>query len=139
MSLLMWMLGTELGPPGRAESSLTVEPSLEPHFKSYFKLHLLVCLFRCVCVYVGVCMCVCAATCDMIYMWRSEDNLWELILSFHHVDPEVEVLSGCQDRLQEPLPTESFTPPNTHTSASFKRTSHHYGVQDFVALPALDT
>ena len=98
-----------------------------------------VCLFVYVCVCVCVWVCVCARTCDTIYVWRSEDNLWELILFFHHVDPEIELLSGCQDWLQEPLPTEPFTPPNTHTSASFERTSHHCGVQDFVALPAIDT
>lgn len=36
------------------------------------------------CQYVHVCAC---ATYIMVYVWRSEVNLWEPILSFHRVSP----------------------------------------------------
>lgn len=42
------------------------------------------------CVYIhdaGTCMmhaCACKCTCARVHMWRSEDNSWESILSFHH-------------------------------------------------------
>lgn len=30
----------------------------------------------------------------MLYMWKPEDNLWELVLAFCHVDPRVELRSA---------------------------------------------
>lgn len=30
-----------------------------------------------------ICTYVCACTCAMMYMWKSEDNLWESVLSFY--------------------------------------------------------
>lgn len=41
------------------------------------------CAYMCV---EGVCVFVCK--CTMLPMYRSEDNLWELILSLEHVNPE---------------------------------------------------
>ena len=35
-------------------------------------------------VCVCVCVCVCVGVCTMVHMWRSKDNLKELVLSFYH-------------------------------------------------------
>lgn len=39
-----------------------------------------------VCVYF-MCVCVCEHECMPQYVWRSEDSLWEAVLSFHHGGP----------------------------------------------------
>jgi hypothetical protein len=59
---------------------LIVEPSLEPYFKITLNS-----------IYLLRCACVCVRECYGIYV---KDNLWEWILSFHHVDPEVELLES---------------------------------------------
>jgi hypothetical protein len=40
-----------------------------------------VCVCVCVCIWANQCTCTNA----MVWRWRSEDNSWELVLSFHHV------------------------------------------------------
>lgn len=37
--------------------------------------------------YVCTCVCVCRHMHAVILLWRTEDNLRELVLSFHHADP----------------------------------------------------
>lgn len=46
------------------------------------------------CTHAGVTMMhmhACMQVCTMMnmYVWKSENNLWEFILSFHHVGPKV--------------------------------------------------
>lgn len=51
-------------------------------------------------VSVGVCVFVCVCetghvdTCFKAFMWKSQDNLGESILSFHDVSPKIEFLSA---------------------------------------------
>lgn len=35
-----------------------------------------------------MCGCVCTCTCmhAMVFLWKAGENLWELLLCFHHVD-----------------------------------------------------
>jgi hypothetical protein len=69
-----------------------------------------VCVCVCVCVracmHALMCMCVfvgCRGTGAMMYIYRSEDNLWELFsASTMHVTPELN--SGCQAWQLVPLP-----------------------------------
>lgn len=39
-------------------------------------------------------VCVYTHVCTMVYVWRPEDDLWELVLSFYSVDPKVVKLGG---------------------------------------------
>lgn len=41
-----------------------------------------VCMRASVCAGVNVQVCVCTYVCAEVSMWRSEDNLWEKVLSF---------------------------------------------------------
>ena len=43
------------------------------------------------CFTFSVCIRACMCTYHTIYMWRSEDNLWNSVLSFHHVGPRDEI------------------------------------------------
>lgn len=60
-------------------------------------------------------VCVCAYshvhTHDTVNLWRSEDNLQELILSFYHVRPEDQIKVIHQTWQQEPLLAESSHQP----------------------------
>lgn len=51
-------------------------------------------------------MCVCTRAC----VRRAEDNLWELILSFQHVEPEHQT-QGPQTRWQELYPLTHLSSP----------------------------
>jgi hypothetical protein len=54
---------------------------------SIFKVYLVSYL-----IFLGqVCMGPCG--CVMVHVWRSEDNLWELSLSFHHMGIELGLTS----------------------------------------------
>lgn len=43
---------------------------------------------------------------DMVYVQRSEDNLWKLVLAFHYVDPRIELTQVVGLDGQLPLPNE---------------------------------
>lgn len=58
-----------------------------------------------------MCVCTRARACThmhvytMVYKWRSEDDLWELVLIFYHMDPS-DQNSVCQVWWQVPVPAE---------------------------------
>lgn len=53
-------------------------------------------------------MCVCVHACvrahATVCLWRSENNLWRLVLSFHHVNPGIQ--TGHQIRQLMPVLSE---------------------------------
>lgn len=41
-----------------------------------------------------MCMYVYERVCTMDYVWRSEDNLWDLVFSFFHGAPQIKLWSS---------------------------------------------
>ena len=46
------------------------------------------CVCGCMCLHMRICILV------LWYLWRSENNLWESVLSFYHVGPRIELRSS---------------------------------------------
>lgn len=53
-----------------------------------------------------VSMYACMCTPALVYMWRSEYSLWELVLSCHLIGPILSGLSWCQVPLPAELPCQ---------------------------------
>lgn len=103
------------------------------HINYIYLIKILIKEYTClsVCVYVQVCVCVpvCVPMCLWVWvcmyvsgcnMWRSEINLWQLILFFHHVGyrDQISILS----QLKVLLLIELFHGP---TGYIFKRNSFY--------------
>lgn len=74
----------------------------------------LFCVLMCRCVHVYMCVHdvrvydVCLYVC--VPVWRSEGNFWELVLSFHKVDPGYPIHIAHQASRQAPLPSQPSCP-----------------------------
>lgn len=66
------------------------------------------CMCVCMCIHV-LCVCVCVHVHATAYMWKLEDNLWELVLFFYSVGFEKQ--THCQGQWQAPLSTEPSYQP----------------------------
>lgn len=62
-------------------------------------------------------MYICVYVHDMEYVWRSEDSLWELVLSFHHVGSRFQTQRIRLGGLHLYCPIH-LTSPCGHTSTS---------------------
>lgn len=91
---ITWFVGIQLRWLGLGASAFLI--FLSPLSGPYLFIFLNYLLFLCVCVHMRACVCARAHTrahSHVSQVWKSKDNFWELLLSFHLVGPKDRTLA----------------------------------------------